>query len=275
MGLIGAAFGLGFVIGPALGSYLAGDDFATANLVLPALVSAGMCGAALLAILALLKESLDPEHREALRRQPHPGRVKMLRAIWGRPLIPHFLVGILIYNTGASLAEAIYPLWVRDTGIAQGPRDLMPLLLVGGVVLSVVQGGLIGPLTRLFGEHRLLQIGAVGYGLAMVVTIVAGGLGSYYGAMAAMGLQCAFAALVITSMQSLVSRCAGPTERGMLLGVYASAGTLGRILGTLATGALFAHVHIQSPYAISAMLMICVLLVARSVQGHWRQHMSD
>jgi len=46
MGLIGAAFGLGFVIGPALGSYLAGDDFATANLFLPAMVSAGMCAAA-------------------------------------------------------------------------------------------------------------------------------------------------------------------------------------------------------------------------------------
>jgi len=231
-----------------------------------------MCVAALLTIIVFLPESLDPEHRAALRRQPHPGRVKMLQAIWGRPLIPHFLVGIMIYSLGSGLVEAIYPLWVRDTGIARGPRDLMPLLLVAGLVLSVVQGGLIGPLTRLWGEHRLFQVGAVGFSLAMVATIVAGEQGSYYGAMAALGMQSGFGALVVTSMQSLVSQCAAPTERGMLLGVYASAGTLGRILGTLATGVLFAHLHIQSPYAIAGVVMLCVFLVARSVESHWRVH---
>ncbi len=70
MWLIGAGFGLGFIIGPALGSYLAGDDFATANLVLHAIVSAALCTASLLAVIFLLPESLDRIHREELRRQP-------------------------------------------------------------------------------------------------------------------------------------------------------------------------------------------------------------
>jgi MFS family permease len=192
--------------------------------------------------------------------------------LWNRPLIPHFLVGVLIYNTGAGMAEAIYPLWVRDTGIAAGPRDLMPLLLVGGIFMVVVQGGLIGPLTRRFGEHRLFQLGAVGFGLAMVATVVAGENGSYYGAMAALALQSVAAALILTSMQSLVSQCAAPTERGMVLGVYSSAGTLGRVLGTLATGVLFARVHIQSPYVVSSLLMVCLFLLAINVQAHWREH---
>ncbi len=269
MGLIGAAFGLGFVIGPALGSYLAGDDFATANLWLPAMVSAGMAGAALLAIILLLPESLDPAHKAAARARPPIGRLAALGALWDRPLIPHFLVGVLIYNTGAGLSEAIYPLWVRDTGIAAGPRDLMPLLLVSGIVLSLVQGGLIGPLTRAFGEHRLFQLGAVGFALAMVATVVAGEQGSYYGAMAALAFQSASAALVLTSMQSLVSQCAGPAERGMLLGIYSSAGTLGRIIGTVLTGVIFARIHIESPYALTALVMLCLLLIARSVEGHW------
>jgi MFS family permease len=269
MGLIGAAFGLGFVIGPALGSYLAGDDFATANLRLPAVVSAGMAGAALLAIILLLPESLDPAHKAAARARPPIGRLAALGALWDRPLIPHFLVGVLIYNTGAGLSEAIYPLWVRDTGIAAGPRDLMPLLLVSGIVLSLVQGGLIGPLTRAFGEHRLFQLGAVGFALAMVATVVAGEQGSYYGAMAALAFQSASAALVLTSMQSLVSQCAGPAERGMLLGIYSSAGTLGRIIGTVLTGVIFARIHIESPYALTALVMLCLLLIARSVEGHW------
>jgi MFS family permease len=275
MGLIGAAFGLGFIIGPALGSYLAGDDFATANLFLPAMVSAGMCAAALLAIAVLLPESLDPAHREALRAQEKPGRVQILRNVWGRPLIPQFLIGVLIYNTGAGLIEAIYPLWVKDTGIALGPRDLMPLLLVAGIVLSVVQGGLIGPLTKRFGEHRLFQIGAVGFSLAMVCTVIAGELGSYYGAMAALAFQSAAAALVLTSMQSLVSHCAAPTERGMVLGIYASAGTLGRVIGTLVTGVIFARVHIQSPYLTTVGLMLALYFISRNIQGQWKLHRED
>ena len=272
MGLIGAAFGLGFIIGPALGAYLAGDDFATANLFLPAMVSTGLSGAALLAIIFALPESLDEEHRQALRKQPHPGRITLLTSLWQRPLIPHFLVGVLIYNTGAGMAEAIYPLWVRDTGIAAGPRDLMPLLLVGGIFMVIVQGGLIGPMSRRFGEHKLFQVGAIGFGLAMVATVVAGQQGSYYGAMAALALQSVAAALVLTSMQSLVSQCAAPTERGMVLGVYSSAGTLGRVIGTLATGVLFAQLHIQSPYVTSSLLMVALFVLARIVQSHWREH---
>jgi predicted MFS family arabinose efflux permease len=61
----------------------------------------------------------------------------------------------------------------------------------------------------------------------------------------------------------------------MLMGVYSAAGTLGRIVGTLVTGTLFAFVHIQSPYAMSALLMLCVFVVARSVQTHWREHMQN
>jgi len=269
MGLIGAAFGLGFVIGPALGSYLAGDDFATANLQLPAMVSAGMAGAALLAIILLLPESLDPAHKAVARARPRIGRLAALGALWERPLIPHFLVGVLIYNTGAGLSEAIYPLWVRDTGIAAGPRDLMPLLLVSGIVLSVVQGGLIGHLTRAFGEHRLFQLGAAGFGLAMVAAVIAGQSASYDGAMAALAFPSASAALVLTSMQSLVSQCAGPAERGMLLGIYSSAGTLGRVIGTLVTGVIFARIHIESPYAFTVLVMLCLFLIARSVEGQW------
>jgi DHA1 family tetracycline resistance protein-like MFS transporter len=272
MGLIGAAFGLGFVIGPALGSYLAGDDFATANLFLPAMVSAGMCASAFLAIVFLLPESLDPKHRAALRAQEKPGRLEVLRRIWDKPLIPQFLFGVLIYNIGAGLVESIYPLWVKDTGIAMGPRDLMPLLLVGGIVLSIIQGGLIGPLSKRFGEHRLFQIGAIGFSLAMICTVIAGELGSFYGAMFALAFQSASAALVLTSMQSLVSHCAAPTERGMVLGIYASAGTLGRVIGTLVTGVIFARIHIESPYVTTVGLMLVLFFIARGIEKQWAVH---
>ena len=106
----------------------------------------------------------------------------------------------------------------------------------------------------------------------MVGTVLAGEYGSFYGAMAAMALQSGAAALVLTSMQSLVSQCAGPTERGMLLGIYSSAGTLGRILGTLVTGVIFARIHIESPFVVTVVSTLCLFVLARSVEGHWRLH---
>ena len=272
MGLIGAAFGIGFIVGPALGALLAGDDFATANLQLPALVSASMCASAFLAIVFLLPESLDPEHRKALRSQKRIGRLQALRSVWVKPLIPQFLFGVLIYNIGAGLAESIYPLWVKDTGIAAGPHDLMPLFLVGGIVLAVIQGGLIGPLIKRFGEHSLLQIGAIAFSIAMICTVVAGELGSFYGAMFALAFQSAASALILTSMQSLVSYCAAPTERGMVLGIYSSAGTLGRVLGTVVTGAIFSQIHIESPYVATAVLTLVLFFAARGIEKHWAIH---
>ncbi len=270
MGMIGAAFGIGFILGPALGSWLAGDDFATANLVTPALLSAALASGALLMVIFRLPESLHPSHRAAARAAPRVGRIRALGMLWSRKLVPQFLIGVLIYNLGAGLVEAIYPLWVRDTGIAAGPRDLTPLLLAGGLVMAVVQGGMIGPLARRFGERRLFQWGALLFALAMLATIAAGSTSNYYAAIGAIALQSVASALVLTSMQSLVSQLAEPQERGMLLGVYASAGTLGRGAGTLLTGILFAALGIHSPYWIAVAMMLLLLFIARDVASRSR-----
>lgn len=268
MGLIGAAFGLGFIIGPVLGTWLAGDDFATANLRLPAMVSAGMSALALAVIVFVLPESLDESHRKALRAQPRLGQWQAFRKAASNGLVLPFLQGTLIYNMGAGLVESILPLWVKDTGIAAGPRDLMPLLFVAGVIMAVVQGGLIGPLTRRFGEQRLLVSGALGFSLSTLVMMTAGNLGLYYGVMLALCLQTVSAALVLTSMQSLVSMTAGPHERGLVMGAYSAAGTLGRVIGTLLTGAVFAYLHIHSSFALAGCLALCLMLLSAKKLKH-------
>ena len=155
---------------------------------------------------------------------------------------------------------------IRPRALTDKKPGLLLVFLI--IFLDLVGFGIMVPILA----YYVIQLGAVGYSLAMLLTIIAGEQGSYYGAMAAMALQSGFAALALTSMQSLVSQCAAPTERGMVLGVYSSAGTLGRVLGTLATGVLFAQVHIQSPYVVSSLLMVCLFTLAISVQSHWREH---
>ncbi|MEM1113618.1 MAG: MFS transporter [Pseudomonadota bacterium] len=275
MGLIGAAFGLGFIVGPVLGAFLAGDDFSQVNLVAPALVSAALSGAAFFAILIFLPESLDRAHRDELRARPRPAQMDSLRGLWARPLLPYFLVGALIYDVGNALVHAIYPLWVAESGIAAGPTQLMPLLLVGGIALAIAQGGCVGPMARTLGEHRMFQLGCIVYACAMLFTTWAGVNGSYYGAMVALSIQSFATAMIMPSMQSLVSQRAGPTERGMVLGIYASAGTLGRVIGTSLTGVIFAWVDIQSPFIVCAAMMFILYFLARSIQKQWQEHHAE
>lgn len=262
MGMIGAAFGLGFIIGPALGSYLAGDNFETANLFLPAMVSAGLSATAFFIVLFFLPESLDQEHRLALRGQPRVNQWQAFKKVAQNHFVLQFLVGALFYNIAAGFVEAIFPIWVKDTGVAMGPKDLMPLLLVAGILLSIVQGVLIGPLTKAFGERRLLQVGAIFFSLSTIASIWAGSESNYYAVMAALVLQTVSAALVITSMQSLVSMEAEATERGLVLGIYAASGTLGRIIGTILTGIIFANINIHGSYVMAGFFTFLLFLLA-------------
>ena len=140
MGMIGAAFGLGFIIGPVLGGVIAGDDVATADLATPCLIAAFLSFAAFLGVLFLLPEGLPERTRrfvqagskQCRRHSPAPG--------CGRLLLVFFLVIIAF-----SGMEPVFAWWA----IAQfgwGPRSTGFAFFYVGVLSAVMQGGLIGPL---------------------------------------------------------------------------------------------------------------------------------
>ncbi len=266
MGLVGAAFGLGFIIGPALGSLLAGDSFEEANLWLPAMCSAGMSLLALVMIVLFLKESISVEYRQELRAQKQEGRWQVfIDASRDRVILPLLFAGF-IYNVAAGFAESIFSIWAEATGVAMGPKDLMPLLLVAGIAMVIIQGGAIGPLVRRFGEHKLLMVGVCIFGAAMIGMTVAGTQANYYGVMVSLVGQSIGAGLMLTPLQSLVSKCTVHTNRGAVMGMYSSMGTLGRSTGTILTGLAFANIHPQSSYYIAAgcmLVLVMILLHAR------------
>lgn len=272
MGLIGAALGLGFIIGPLLGSFLAGDNFETANLQLPAIVAAALSCAALLMVVLVMKESLSPENRVALRQEKRISQWQAFYQVIQHPMILLLVCGCLAYNVAAGLGESIFPIWADAVAVAQGPRDLMPMLLTAGIAMVIVQAGLIGPLTRRFGETRLLLSGAILFTLAMFAMTVAGKATSVLGVMASLAVQSVGAAMILTSMQSLVSQCSEATNRGTVLGVYGSVGTLGRAIGTSATGAAFANLGVHSPYYLSAISTALLVVLAIFVIGRWQRH---
>ena len=228
-----------------------------------------MSATAFLAVLFLLPESLDQRHRDELRSQPRVGFFAALKKVSARPLILQILCCGMIFSSAAGLVETIFPIWVKDLGLIDGPRGMIAIFLCAGLVMAIVQGGLIGPLTKKLREHRLIKIGAVCYAVGMFCVTLAGDFGNYYFVVFAMTAQTASMALIVTPLQSLISQCASDTERGMVMGLHASMSTLGRAMGPLLTGVIYANIHHHGSMYGAMMLAAIALMIAFLIERRW------
>ena len=270
MGMIGAAFGLGFIIGPALGGVLAGADPQTADLARPAWLAAALSAVALAGVLLLLRESLRPqEHPGAERR----GRVEAVRRALNRPVLARLVLIFFLLILGFAGMESTFALWaLRQFG--WGPRAVGGVFAFVGVLSAVLQGGLIGRLARRFGEERLVLGGLALLALGLVAMPFAGDLAALALALSALAIGLG---LTQPSLTALVSRRAGAAEQGEVLGVTQSAGSLARVLGPTAAGWFFASFGRASPFWWEAALIVAALFLAWPLlrgldeAGLWRQ----
>jgi MFS transporter, DHA1 family, tetracycline resistance protein len=255
MGLIGAAFGVGFTLGPPIGGMIAGAGDTLAALARPAFLSAGLSAIAFVLVLTLLKESLPPEARHAAAR---PSRWQVARHIAHRPTLR--LLILLLFTTVVAFAsmEVTQALWL-NSAFGWNQWDVGLLFLFVGIVLIIVQGFLIGPLSRRFGGPRLVTFGAgaimVGLGgmpFALRLPVLLFMSGSL-----AVGM-----GLLNPSINALISREAGAEERGGILGVAQSGASLARIVGPFAAGPLFTLLGRDAPYYAGGAVMLIVLMMA-------------
>ena len=254
MGMIGAAFGLGFIIGPALGGLVAGNELATADLVSPGVIAAGLSAAAFLGVILLLPESLPT----AVRRRPGRGRIAALSSAFRRPLLARLLVVFFLVILAFAGMESTFALWaMRQYG--WGPAQIGYVFTYVGLLSAVMQGGLIGPLTRRFGEEWLMQSGFALIALGLLLLPFAGTLPPLITAVTGLAVGMG---LMQPSLNSLISRRAGAEEQGEVLGVTQSVGSLSRVLGPIIAGALFEAFGRNSPFLWGALLVGGALLLS-------------
>jgi MFS family permease len=257
MGMIGAAFGLGFIIGPALGGAVAGNNLATADLKTPMLIACGLSLAASIGVVAILKESLTPEARARERR----GRIEAIRGALRTPVLARLLLVFFLATLAFSGMEATFALWAMRK-FSWGPAQVGYIFTYVGVLLALMQGGAIGPLTKRFGEERLLLAGlglialgllllpaAAGFGwLALSMSLLAFGMGAMQ-----------------PSLNSLISRRSGRGEQGEVLGVAQSVSALSRVIGPVVAGLLFAGIGPSSPFWWGAVLVVLAFAIGLGV----------
>jgi DHA1 family tetracycline resistance protein-like MFS transporter len=251
MGMIGAAFGLGFTIGPWLGGMVAGANPTAEALQRPAFLAAGLSALAFLLVIALLKESLAQTGAAA----PRANRWDLARSSLRRPILR--LLILLFFAITAAFAgmETTFALWTKEV-FGWGPEQVGWLFFFVGLVLILVQGVLIGPLSRRLGEARLVLIGSAAIALGLAAVTLADRLPILLLASACLALGMG---LLNPSISSLISRQAGAEERGGIMGVAQSAASLARVVGPAVAGPLFELIGRNAPYYAGAAVMLAVL----------------
>jgi len=251
MGIIGAAIGLGFIFGPAIGGVLSGNDVATADYATPAFAAAAVTAAAALGVVLLLKESLSAEARATLANLPKQSFRAKLRTTLRRRVLTLLVAASFLVVTAWALFETVYALWASEL-LKYGPAQIGYVLTFMGFISVVVQGGAIGPLTRRLGERRLalgsmvlLILGYIGLAMASEQTVM----------LIACGVLAVGSALFNPALSSLVSQEAAEHERGAVLGVYQGATALSRIVGPSFSGLVFAKAGASAPFLLAALLV--------------------
>lgn len=258
LGMIGAAIGIGFMMGPALGGLLAGGDAQTANFAVPALAAAGLSLCASLAAWIFLTESHTAEHRAQHGAQRRRGSLKF---VLERPALAMLIAATLLFTTAHAMLESIIALWALDK-FGFGPRQVGLMLLLMGGMLVIMQGAVIGRVTPHFGEKRVAAAGVIAYlaGLALLAFTASLAWTVVGGACCAIG-----AGAYSPSISSLVSKLAAPHERGVVMGTYQSSMSLARVFGPAISGALYARIAFDAPFALGMLLLIpTVWLVLQS-----------
>ena len=254
MGRIGAAAGLGFVAGPAIGGLLAGPDALNPDFQLPFFAAAVFSALAFVAAIVFLRETSTAEVGRAARRTA-------LRDLWAtlaRPGLGLLLALVFMTPFVFSGIETVLALW-SQFALDWGPLRNGYAYAFMGFVAVIVQGFAVGPLTRALGEGRVVAGGAVAVLVGAVLVPATGGAVGLY---VALGLIVGGVCVSGPTLTSLVSHHAGADERGAILGLSQSSAGFGRILGPALSGTVFAGLGPDWPFLGGALVMVLMLALS-------------
>lgn len=234
LGFLGAAFALGFILGPAFGGLLYSNSHSAAGVA-----AAGLCGLNALAALAWLPET--PQH---LSRRPK-GRMAV------RPLAAPLAATFLLIAAFAVIHVSLPLIAQQELGLT--PPRMGMLFAFSGVISAIVQGGLVGRIAPRVGEARLAGIGALSMAIGLALIPGSQQVSHLYLSMFFLSMGSAASNPAILAG---ISRITASSLQGSALGVAQTAQNLGRIVGPLLAGALYETVGHSAPFLAGAGLAL-------------------
>jgi DHA1 family tetracycline resistance protein-like MFS transporter len=266
-GLLGAAFGVGFVAGPAIGGLAALVDER-----LPFFVAAAIAGVNALVAIRRLPET--NRRRAGVQTSPPwtpqtglEDEVVVLDdddALAPAPTrrsVPRLLLVAFVSLVAFSAFEVTFPLFGHER-LGFDLSSTAGLFAAIGLLLAAVQSSLVHPAVRRFGETGTLQLGLVTNAVGLLVLAA---VHSWWLLVPALVALVVGQGLASPALTAAFAGTASAHRRGRVLGVQQSANGLARVVGPVVGGLLFEHVGIAAPYVVGAAFMaVCALLATRA-----------
>jgi DHA1 family tetracycline resistance protein-like MFS transporter len=257
MGLIGAAFGVGFSLGPFIGGELSIYGHAT-----PIWLAAGLSAVNLVVAFFLLPETRKPDSTT----RPRPVSPAAFLRVASHPVVGLCVVLTFVLTVSFAIMESSFTLFaehVRGLDAVGVGR----MFAVAGVVMIVVQGGLIRPLVKRFGEAALVPAG---------IAMLAVGLALLPFAPPFVPMVSVFILMAIgqgisgPSLNAMISRGTTEDEQGFVLGTNQSMSALARGIGPALAGVLYGSVAPSAPFLVSSGVLVLGLILAVAAVRRWR-----
>ncbi|MFM1767611.1 MAG: multidrug resistance protein [Verrucomicrobiota bacterium] len=249
MGLIGMAFGLGFIFGPILGG-IAAKQFGLSG---PGYVASALCAANFLLALARLRESRQPDSAPAAPRPRLEAWAHVLRRSPSGLLVSVFFLATFCFTCfETTLGLMVGANFGLDLKSGRDAGTVTALFAFCGIVGAFVQGGPVGRLVKKFGEPRLIAVSLILVAVSLApIPFIRGQSGLSWGVLVqpegrswllllgALALLSIGSGLTRPPLFGMLSILTPANEQGETLGVAQSAGSLARILGPIFAGGLF------------------------------------
>jgi len=255
LGMIGAAFGIGFIFGPALGGALSGGG----NYALPAFAAAGLSALNLIGVLIWLPESLPPEKRtteEEGKSRPKFTLKALINAL-RKPCVGPLLSVSLIFGLAFTMFETIFSLFTQKK-LGMTAQTTSYVLTYVGVLVVLVQGGGIRWLSEKFSDKQLILYGGILLTGGLLGWAFSNNLAALLVALVPVALA---AGTLRVSTNSALTKTVQQTEVGGILGLSSSLSSFTRVVSPLIGSFLLAEISPAGPGVAGALLMVVAVYI--------------
>jgi len=247
MGMLGASFGIGFLLGPAIGGALAPLGYHV-----PLLVAAGLATLNWLHALASLQE--PPRHAAA--EEATRTRAALLRD----PLVRRLCTANLVFSVAVAQLETVFAFFMIDR-FGFDAQHVAAILVGMALLMGGVQGGGMKALARRYSERGLAIAGASALAVAFVAVPE---MPSVAWLLAPLALSALGRAILQPSLLSMTSLAASRSERGAVMGAFQASASLARVVGPVAAGLLYDRSQ-AAPFWFASVLLVATALLARTL----------
>lgn len=260
LSLLGAAYNIGFIVGPALGGLLAHPQLGHAGFRIPLFLCSALSAICVMGLALFVRESRARSHQIFLHQ---PSRWAATGLAIRHPAIGRLMLVTFLAGCAFTGIESIFGLWA-EARFHWGPWQVGSAFAVVGVVAAICQIFVTGRLSRRFGEARVLAAGMAlavfcmalqpfSWGAASVVTLLA---------FAAFGQSVAW-----PNVSALISRNAEWEHQGQYMGLNNATGALARVVGPFLAGIAFSNASVDAPFFLAAILTLPAILLAYATRA--------